>query len=163
MGHMIGMDDRLWNDGTGTVNGSGAAREHQRAVGKPTRDAEGIDRPDGLDSELARAALIGERAVEKAIGHHPAPRLQRRADSLGDVIRPRRREQQGLGARRPAIGRTLQQQATDRLRPLAAAGFARLDDVMTPAAQSGGQGPDLGRFPDALAALQRDETPPRHA
>ena len=32
MGHMIGMDDRLWNDGTGTVNGSGAAREHQRAV-----------------------------------------------------------------------------------------------------------------------------------
>ena len=55
-----------------------------------------------LDAKAARAALIGERAVDEAVGQHPAALLQRRTDRLIDMVRAGRGEQQSLGLGAPA-------------------------------------------------------------
>src|SRR5207302_1921913 len=48
-------------------------RQNQRAVGEITTDAESVDCPHRLDAKTARAALIGKRAVDEAVGEHPLP------------------------------------------------------------------------------------------
>src|SRR5690348_4818774 len=62
--------------------------EDQAPVGVAAVEAEGVDLANGLDSQTAGAALVGERAVEEAIAQHPSPPLERGADRLCNVIRP---------------------------------------------------------------------------
>ena len=63
---------------------------------------EPVDALDLLHPQPARSALVGERGVEEAVGHHHAPVLQRRADHPRDQLRAGGGEQQrlGLGAER---------------------------------------------------------------
>ena len=75
------------------------------------------------------SALIGDRAVDEAIAHHPRAPRQRRPDGARDMIGARGGEQQCLGARVPAIVAAFQQQRADRLGAGAAAGLARLDHL----------------------------------
>ena len=61
-----------------------------------------IDRAHRLDAETARAALIGERAVDEAVAKHPLALVERRADGLVDMVGAGGREQQRLGLARPS-------------------------------------------------------------
>ncbi len=78
------------------------------------------------------------------------------------MVGARRGEEQGLAARVPAVLAAFHQQRPDRLCAGAAAGFARRDDFEASFFEGCRQRTDLRRLPDALAALQRDETPGRH-
>ena len=86
-------------------------RQNQRAVGEILADPERVDRAHRFNAKTARAALIGERAVDEAVGEHPLSALERRADGLVDMIGPRRGEQQRFGLRSPAILLAAQQAA----------------------------------------------------
>ncbi len=51
--------------------------------------------------EPAGRALVGARRIGEAVADHPLAARQRRADGRGEMVGPRRGEQQRLGQRRP--------------------------------------------------------------
>src|SRR5437588_359984 len=69
--------------------------QDQSAVGKPGVECEGVDFAHRFDPETSSAPLIGERAVDEAVGNDPAASLQRRPNGLVDMIGARGGEQQG--------------------------------------------------------------------
>ena len=71
-------------------------------------------------------------------------------------------EQQGFGARAPAILAAGEQQGADRFRAFAAARLARFHDLQPARAQGSGERAKLGRFTRALSAFQRDEAARTH-
>src|SRR4029078_6187281 len=50
--------------------------QDERPIRKIVANAKRVDRPDCFDSEPTRAALVGKRAVDEAIGQHPLALLQ---------------------------------------------------------------------------------------
>ena len=89
--------------------------QHQGAVGKVVADREGVDRAHRLDAEPARAALVGERAVDES-GRDSTQRPASSAgpDGPGDMVGAGGGEQQGFGARVPAVFVAAEQQLADR-------------------------------------------------
>jgi hypothetical protein len=68
-------------------------QQHPRSVGKAVAAGEGVDRAHRFDAEPARAALVGERAVDEPVGQHPAARVERRPDGFLDMVGAGRGEQ----------------------------------------------------------------------
>ena len=98
-------------------------QEDERPVGEVFANAEGVDRAHSFDAEAARAALIGERTVDEAVGEHPCRPSQRGPDRLIDMVGAGRGEQQCLGFGSPAISSPLQKQLADGLGAAAPAGL----------------------------------------
>jgi hypothetical protein len=67
--------------------------------------------------------LEGKGGIGKAVGHHPASGLQRRADQAGQQLLARGEHQQGFGIQRD-FGIHRQQQGADLLAQRRATGFA---------------------------------------
>src|SRR4051812_12371939 len=84
--------------------------QDERSIGKTVSDAKGVDCADCLYAEAAGATLICERAVDEAVGQHPAPFVERRTDRLFHMIGPRGGKQQGFRLRSPPRFLALQEQ-----------------------------------------------------
>ena len=65
--------------------------QQQGAVGQEAAAADRVQRPDRVEAEAAGAALIGDRAVEEAVAHHPGRRAPAPAGSCGRHDRSGRR------------------------------------------------------------------------
>src|SRR5690242_2855503 len=90
-----------------------AMHQDQGAVGKSFADAECVNRSHGFDPEATRPSLIGERAVDEAIGEHPLSSVDRGSNCLSDMVRARGGKQQRFSLRTPAILLTGQEQSAD--------------------------------------------------
>ena len=90
-----------------------------------------------------------------------SPRSSAGRTTRSTWVGARRGEQQGFGARAPAVGVAGHQQGADRFCSRRATGFARQHDRRAALAQRLGQSLRLRRFADALATLERDEHPAR--
>ena len=121
-------------------------------------DSEGVDRAHRFDPEPARAALIGERTVDEAVGEHPFARLRAPDGSScrHDLRAPRRT------ARPPPVHPSefhRRLAATPGL--LSAPSLppgSRVSTHVDPAAAQGvRERLDLGRLADPLPAFERDE------
>ncbi len=77
--------------------------QQQRAVGGQPAGGEGIQRGDGIDTEAAAGALVGERGVDEAVEQHPAAAVQQRQQRLMHELRTRGRVDKRLGARVDAL------------------------------------------------------------
>ena len=143
---------------TGTSASSAFSQgEDERPVREMLANSEGVNCPDGLDSELAGTPLIGKRAVDESIGEDPFACFNRRTDDLVDVIRTRRRKQQRFGTRTPAFLVAEQQQFADLLGAFASTGFSRNENLDVSLPQGLGQRGQLGRLADPFPAFERDE------
>jgi len=108
------------------------------------------------------AALIGAARIHEPVAQHPRAARQCRADRARDMIRARSREQQSLAARIPAIVAPFHKQRADGFGARAAAGLARCHYLDRARRECLRKRPDLRRFADAFAALERDEAPLGH-
>ena len=131
--------------------------EDDGQVGKQAADRPVLQGCDLLAAELAPGALVGDRAVDIAVGDdHPA-RGESRPDQLVDVVSLVGGEQQRLGPR----GHVLAVQ--DELADLGAEGrAARLagdQDLAAALLEDGPQQAHLGRLARAVATLEADEEP----
>ena len=89
-------------------------RSEQGPVREAVADAEGVDCAHRLDPEPAGTALIGERAVEKAVAQNPLP-----ASSAGRIVfstwSARAAANNKASARRPSALLAFKEQRADRL------------------------------------------------
>ena len=126
--------------------------EQQGEVGLQTARRERVHGGHLVHAQPARRALVGERGVEEAVGHHHAA-----ASSAGRITwrtssRPRRREQQRLGLAREVHRRVLEQIAD----PLPGRRPARLADPEGLVAERLDQQLCLRRLARAVDALEGD-------
>ncbi len=127
--------------------------EQKREVGLQPARREVVHPLDILDPKPTRAALVGERRVEKPVRHHHLPLGQCRQDHLRHELRPRRRKQKCLGLRRQLDRRVLQQLP----HPLARRRPAGLAHSQRFVAKRLAQQPRLRGLTGSIDALKGDE------
>ena len=142
---------------------SSPSSEHQGPVGQAFADPEGVDRPHRLDAETARAALIGERAVEEAVAQHPAARARAPGGSSCRHGRRGRRRTARPRPRRSSAPRRRSAAARGSLRrPGCRPARGSRPDSRCPRSRSAAASArDLGRLADPLPAFEADEAPAR--
>ena len=133
----------------------GIDREVDRHVREEALGGPAVHLEDLVDAEPARLALIGERGVEEAVGHHDSPVGQRRSDHLSAELRARRGEEQGLGVGPDLHGRILEELA----HPLPHRRAARLADGHGHIPERVAEHPGLGRLARAVDSLECHEEP----
>src|SRR5437868_5927585 len=130
--------------------GSPVESQDERTVGKVLTDAKCIDCADSLDAESARTPLVGERAVDEAVGEHPLPDFEGGSDRLRNMVGAAGRKEQRLSLAAPPIIVAAEQQLANRFRAFAAAGLAGDDDIDAAASQRFRKRLDLRRLADPL-------------
>ena len=147
---------------------SGAAERRQAAAptgvsmirarsGRQPVDGGAVDLQDAVDAQPARPPLVGERGVEEAVAHHPAPGRQRRPHDPLHQLGAGGGEEVGLGhqaqlprlARQHDLAHALAQQ-----RPPGLAGARHPQPALL---QGVGEQAGLRRLAAAVDALERDE------
>src|SRR4051812_9246320 len=131
--------------------------QDERSIGKTVSDAKGVDCADCLYAEAAGATLICERAVDEAVGQHPAPFVERRTDRLFHMIGPRGGKQQGFRLRSPPRFLALQEQLSHCLSTAAPAWFARDETADAARLERRGERFDLRGLADPFPAFEADE------
>ena len=101
--------------------------------------------------------LIGPGGIRKAVGNHDLARGQSGFNQSFDVLHPRRVEQQAFGERGPVAAIAAHQQIADFFGFRRTTRFARGQHIVPRRPQGIGKAFDLGAFPGALAAFQRNE------
>jgi hypothetical protein len=129
--------------------------EQERDVRLEAAGGEAVHARDLVHPQPARAALVGERRVEVAVGHDDLALLERRPDRLRDELGAGRREQQRLGARADLERRVLQHVA----KALADGRAARLAHGHGALAEGVAQELGLGRLARPVHALEGHEQP----
>src|SRR5439155_18692234 len=124
-----------------------------RAVREDPADRMQVQLEHALEAQPARNALLGERGVEVAGADNVRAPRERRRDHLLDELRPRRREQCGLGPGRHLA--PAEQELTDPLAELGAAGLSRGDDVATVGRERLGEELRLRRLARSVEAFER--------
>ena len=107
-------------------------------------------------------ALIGERRVGEAIGHHPNPLCERRRNQPGYMVAPGGEQQQSLAERIPSLAVAFEKEAPNGLAARRSSRFARRPCRDPRAPERRHEKLHLGRFADAFAALDRDKPAARH-
>ena len=124
-------------------------------VGHQPADGQQVELEDGVDPELAAAALIRDGRVEVPVADDRRAALERGSDHLVDVLRARREVERGLGPRRDVVA--VEDEVTDLLAERRAARLAGRDDVDAVRGQRLGEELCLGRLAAAVETLERDE------
>ena len=131
--------------------------DDQREVGQAAGDGRLVDVEDAVDAQAAGGALVGERGVEEAVGHDPAPGREGGADDALDQLGPRGGEEVGLGGQAQVPGLAVQDEPADALAQHRPARLAGERDAQAAALQGLGEQPGLGRLAAAVDALEGDE------
>src|SRR3989442_15968742 len=136
--------------------------EEERALRPQPADREARDRAQPLEIRAEPVALVRERRVEEAVGEDDLPRGERRPEDVADVLRARGGEEERLRLRTEREAARVKQHLADPLPERRAAGLARHEHVAPAAGERLREPRRLERFPQALAALEREEEPPAH-
>ena len=139
---------------------AGVARgelEQDRAVGEHPGDREVVDGAHGGDPEGASRSLVGERAVDEAVGHDVRSARERGRDDLVDGLGSRGGVQQRLGAGPDGRLGIEQHEGAHALADGRAAGLAQLDHLVPTLAQPGRVQARLGGLAGAVDALEADK------
>jgi hypothetical protein len=111
-----------------------------------------------LEIEPARESLVGKCGIGKSVAEHHDALLQRRQDTMRDMLASRSENQQRFGLRCDwFIRRCREEDVADRFGSRSAAWLSGLEYAVPCLSQRLCEVADLGAFPAAFDPLQGDE------
>jgi len=139
--------------------GGGAVEiEEECHIREADPDGEGVDPGGHFWRDHPGAPLVNGRRIEKPVGDHGAPRIQRGADHFPDELGPAGREEEklGFGGQRRAVGGMLEE-VTDHLAGRRPSGLTHQQRILPPRPQGFRKEPDLGGLPASLRTFEGQE------
>src|SRR5262249_40609298 len=89
-------------------------QDHGQVRGEAPQ-SEAMQPPEVFERQSPAIALIGERGIGKAIGHHPNPLSKRRRYQSSHMVASRGNQQERLTDRIPSIAVAFEKEPADRL------------------------------------------------